>query len=181
MPLTANQIFVVFPHLVLTPIVGDPTLEGITTLQNKNNNNLSSLKSYLCDDTTGLLELSMPAATFTTIHPDVFVILFNPGAEPDVTEIAATNSTTKIAEIYSALKLRSQIYSEWVEVECISIKLNCAAVDETFYKYLKQQYTGYAHITLRHFLEHLTDTYTAVTLFDLEVNKQRITVVYDTN
>ena len=41
MPLNADQLLVVFPHPVLTNIVGDPNLESITLQKSEYNGNLA--------------------------------------------------------------------------------------------------------------------------------------------
>ena len=123
MPLNTNQLLAVFPHLVLTNIVGEPTLESITLQQSKHNENLASIKSNLGDALTGLMVISMKPETFATIHPDPFTIPTNPGPAPDPDVIAAASSTTKIADIYKAYALQSKIYSEFIEAERVSVML----------------------------------------------------------
>ena len=44
MPLNANQLLAVFPHLVLTKIIGEPNLASITLQQSEHNRNLASIK-----------------------------------------------------------------------------------------------------------------------------------------
>ena len=47
MPLNADQLLAVFPHPVLTMIVGDPNLAIITLQQSEHNGNLASIKLNL--------------------------------------------------------------------------------------------------------------------------------------
>ena len=101
MPLNSDQLLEVFPHLVLTNIVGVPNLTSITLQQSKHNGNLASIKSNLGDGLTGLMVLSMKLEIFNTIHPDIFVIPTNPGPAPDPVVIAAAFTATKIADTYS--------------------------------------------------------------------------------
>ena len=99
MPLNADQLLAVFPHPVLTKIIGEPTLESITLQQSEHNGNLASITSNLGDGSTGLLVISMKPSTFLTIHPGTFTKPTNPGAAPDPVDIAAAGSATKIADI----------------------------------------------------------------------------------
>ena len=69
MPLNADQLLAVFPHLVLTKIVGEPNLASITLQQSEHNGNLALIKSNLGDGLTGLMVLSMKPDIFKTIHP----------------------------------------------------------------------------------------------------------------
>ena len=95
MPLNSDQLLEVFPHLVLTNIVGEPNLTSITLQQSEHNGNLVSIKSNLGDGLTGLMVLSMKLDIFKTIHPDTFVIPTNPGPAPDPVVITAASTATK--------------------------------------------------------------------------------------
>ena len=114
MPLNADQLLAVFPHPVLTKIVGEPNLASITLQQSEHNRNLASIKSNLGDGLTGLMVLSMKPDIFKTIHPNAFEIPTNPGPAPDPDVIAESSTATKIADIYKACALESAIYAEYV-------------------------------------------------------------------
>ena len=43
MPLNADQLLAVFPHPVLTKIIGEPNLASITLQKSKHNRNLASI------------------------------------------------------------------------------------------------------------------------------------------
>ena len=70
MPLNADQLLAVFPHPVLTKIVGEPNLASITLQQSKHNGNLASIKSNMGDGPNSLMVLSMKPDIFKTIHPN---------------------------------------------------------------------------------------------------------------
>ena len=114
MPLNADQLLAVFPHPVLTKIVGEPTLESITLQKSKHNGNLASINSNLGYGLTNLMVISMKPETFATIHPDPFTIPTSPGPAPDPNAISAASSATKIADIYKAYALQSKIYSTYL-------------------------------------------------------------------
>ena len=166
MPLNADQLLAVFPHPVLTKIIGEPNLASITLQQSEHNGNLASIKSNLGDGLTGLMVLSMKPNIFKTIHPDAFEITTNPGPAPDPAVIAAAFTCTKIAEIYKAYALESAMYAEYVTAERISVKLALDSMSELYYKALKNAYTVYAGVTLRQLLDHLVTTYAAIDQFD---------------
>ena len=84
MPLNNDQLLAVFPHLVLTNMVGEPTLESITLQQSENNGNLASIKSNLGYGLTGLMVISIKPATFAIVHPSPLMIPTNPGPAPDL-------------------------------------------------------------------------------------------------
>ena len=148
MTLNADQILEVFPHQVLTKIVGKPNLESITLQQSEHNGNLALIKSNLGDGLTGLVVLSMKPDIFKTIHPNTFVIPTNPGPAPDPDVIAEASTATNITDIYKAYALESAIYSEFVTSERISVKLALDSMPELYYKTLKHAHTGYANVTL---------------------------------
>ena len=137
MPLNADQLLAVFPHLVLTKIIGEPNLASITLPQSKHNGNLATIKSKLGDGLTGLMVLSMKPDIFKTIQPDAFEIPTNTGPAPDPTVIAAASTATKIADVYKAYALESAIYAEYVTAECISVELALDYMSEMYYKALK--------------------------------------------
>ena len=171
MPLNANQILAVFPHLVLTKIIGKPNFASITPQQSKHNGNLASIKSNLGDGLTGLTFLSTKPDIFKTIHPNTFVIPTNLGPAPDPAVIAAASMVTKIADSYKAYALESAIYAEYVTAEHISVKLALDSMSKLYFKSLKNTYTGYAGVTLRQLLYHLVTTYAEIDQFDLEKNQ----------
>ena len=121
MPLNADQLLAVFPHPVLTKIIGKPNLTSITLQQSKHNGNLASIKSNLGDGLTGLMVLSMTPDIFKTIHPDAFKIPTNPSPAPDPVVIAAASTATKIADIYKPYALERAVYAEYVTAERISM------------------------------------------------------------
>ena len=135
MPLNADQILAVFPHLVLTKIVGEPNLASITLQQSKHNGNLASIKTNLGNGLTGLMVLSMKPDIFKTIHPNAFVIPTNPGPAPDPAVIVESSTATKIVDLYKAYALESAIYTEYVTEERISMKLALDYMSELYYKY----------------------------------------------
>ena len=111
MPLNAEQLLAVFLYPVLTKILGEPNLASITFQQSEHNGNLASIKSNLGDGLTGLMVISMKPEIFSTVHPDDFAILTNLGPAPDPDTIAAASTATKIADLYKAYALESDIYS----------------------------------------------------------------------
>ena len=173
MPLNADQLLAVFPHPVLTNIVGEPNLASIMLQQSEHNGNLALIKSNLGDGLTGLIVLSMKPEIFKTIHPDTFVIPTNPVPVPDPDVIAAASTDTNIADIYKVYALESAIYSEFVTAERISLKLALDYMSELYYKTLKNTHTGYANVTLRQLIDHLVTTYAAIGQFDLDKNQEK--------
>ena len=166
MPINADQLMAVFPHPVLTNIVGEPTLGRITLQQSEHNGNLASIKYNLGYGLTGLMVISMKPATFATIQPDPFTIPTNPAPGPDPDAIAAASSSTKIANIYKAYALQRKIYSEFIKAERISVKLSLDSMADIYYKALKHTHTGYAKMTLPQLLDHLVTTYAFINQFD---------------
>ena len=61
--------------------------------------------------------ISMKPEIFATIHPDAFAIPTNPGPAPDPDSIATASTAIKIADLYKAYALESDIYSEFVAAE----------------------------------------------------------------
>ena len=100
--------------------------------------------------------VSMKTKIFATIHPNPFAIPTNPGPAPDPNAIATASSATKIADIYKAYALQSNIYSEFIAAKQISVNLKLESMSEIYYKALKHTHTGYANVTLQQLLDHLS-------------------------
>ena len=162
-----------FPHPVLTRIVGEPTLEIITLQQSKHNGHLAFVKSNLGDGLTVLMVIFMKPETFATINPDPFTIPTNPGPAPEPDAISAASSATKTADIYKSYALKRKIYSEFIETERISVKLALDLMAKIYYKALKHIHTGYAKVTLRQLLNHLVATYSAIDQLTWRRTKRR--------
>ena len=92
--------------------------------------------------------ISMKPESFANIHRENFAILTNPGPDPDPDTIAAASTATKIADIYKAYALESEIYYEFLAAERITVKLALDLIDELYYKTMKHAHTGYANVTL---------------------------------
>ena len=130
---------------------------------------------------TGLMVISMKPAIFATIHSDPFTIPTNPGPAPDPNAIAAASSATKNIDLYKAYALHSNIYSEFIAAERISVKLALDLIAKIYYKAFKKTHTSYANVTLRQLLNHLATTYAATNQFDLEKNQENMTAHYNPN
>ena len=161
--------------------MGKHKLKSITLQQSEHSGNLASIKSNLGYGLTGLMVISMNPSTFATIHPDPFAIPTNPGPALDPDAIDTASSDTKIADINKAYALRSKIYSEFIAVERISVKLALDSMAKIYYEALKHTHTGYAKVTLRQLLDHLVTTYAVIDKFDLEENQEKITARYNPN
>ena len=123
----------------------------------------------------------MKPEIFATIHLDTFAIPTNPGPLPDPDTIASASTATNIDDLYKAYALESDIYSEFMSAERISVKLALDSMAELYYNNLKHTHTGYANVTLRQLLEHLVTTYDDIYQFDLEKNQEKMTARYDPN
>ena len=125
--------------------------------------------------------ISMKPEIVATIHPNTFAIPTNPGPAPDPVVIAAASTATKITDLYKAYALKSEIYSEFVSAERISVKLVLDSMAELYYKTLKHAHTGYTNVTLWQLLDHLVTTYAAIDQFYLEKNQEKMTARYNPN
>ena len=90
------------------------------------------IKSNPGDGLNGLMVISMKPEIFATIHPNTFTIPTNPGPALDPDNIAAASTATKIADLYKAYALKSNIYAEFVSAERISVKLALDSMAELY-------------------------------------------------
>ena len=113
--------------------------------------------------------------------PNPFAIPTNPVPAPDPKAIAAASSATKVADLYKAYALQSNIYLEFVAAKRISVKLVLDSMAKLYYKAFKHTHTGYANVTLRQLLDHLVTTYATIYQFGLEKNQEKMTARYTPN
>ena len=104
MPLNADQLLAVFPHPVLTKIVGETNLASSTHQQSEHNGNLASIKSNLAQLRSPLrpvLEETMVPATRTLSSATLLP------AEPALFSFSLRNlSTNKLPHSDKAYYLR---------------------------------------------------------------------------
>eukprot|EP00588_Corethron_pennatum_P017373 CAMPEP_0194307720 /NCGR_PEP_ID=MMETSP0171-20130528/4612_1 /TAXON_ID=218684 /ORGANISM="Corethron pennatum, Strain L29A3" /LENGTH=180 /DNA_ID=CAMNT_0039059935 /DNA_START=93 /DNA_END=631 /DNA_ORIENTATION=+ len=179
MPLKADQIEALLPNPILTPIVGEPTHEGLRLLQKEINKNLAAIPSNLGCGTKGFLWLSTSTTVYATISSVPFTPPTNPQSTPSSADLAAASSAKDIAAVHANHDLNVKLYEEYMAADRLSVKLITNAVEDIFTASLANEYTGYASVTTKELLKHLNDEYSDIDDAQLSANLVTIGAPYD--
>jgi hypothetical protein len=147
---SSGDILEGFPHPTITPVIGIPTYKSIAEINLKLNANAASVHSNL--GAHGLLALTIDPAVYNTISPDPFLPPANPGANP----ILPDNATVAfIAELIRQHAASLRIWKEYLSTDKTLKQQLLAAIDDIYYRSLRNRITGYANVTTLTILRHL--------------------------
>jgi hypothetical protein len=173
---SSGDILEGFPHPTITPVIGIPTYESIAEINLKLNANAASVHSNLGDGAHGLLALTIDPAIYNTISPDPFVPPANPSANP----VLPDNSTVAfIAELTRQHAASLRIWKEYLSTDKTLKQQLLAAIDDIYYRSLRNRITGYANVTTLTILRHLYDSYGNISPTDLIDNDTRMKAPYN--
>ena len=160
----------VFPHEILTPIVGKPTHETVKLLRKEAYANAYENECTLGGGDNGYLGLIMPANEYrdiqikagTTVASD-FIKPIPPDPAANATIISSTNK--KILD-YKAMEghLKRQIL---------------AAVEREYIESLDDDSVGFARITAKALLEFIVQKYDVITYHELVTNREKLSETWD--
>jgi regulator of replication initiation timing len=165
-----------FPHPTIPAVIGIPTYETISEVNLQLNANAASVHSNLGDGAHGLLALTINPAVFNTLSAVAFVVPVNPGAQP-VIPAGATNH--QINAIQNQHKENHRIWKEYLATDKALKQMLLAAVNEMYYRSLRNRITGYANVSTLAILTHLYTTYGNINPTDLIENDSRMKKSYD--
>jgi hypothetical protein len=165
-----------FPHPSIQPILGPPTYASIAEVHLQLNANAASVFSNLGNGTLGLLALTVTEEVYDTLSDEPFVPPENPGTQPDLPGNANNN---QIAEFVAQHKEDKRIWREYQATDKALKQQLLAAVNEMYYKVLRNRITGYATVTTLQLLKHLYKVYGNITPSDLADNDARLKTPYD--
>jgi hypothetical protein len=134
-----------FPHPSIPPILGIPTYVTIAELHLKLNTNAASVFSSHGDGAHGLLALTVSAeAVYNTLSDTPFIQPVNPGPQP----VIPANATGP--QISAITRSHTESHRTWKEYMATDKRLKqqlLAAVNETYYRTLRNRITGFANTT----------------------------------
>jgi hypothetical protein len=81
---TPDELIAGFPHSSLPKVTGEPTFEDLKVIRRLLNTNAMSVYSYVGGGPHGHLGIIMTNEEYFAIAADVFQLLDNPGASPEV-------------------------------------------------------------------------------------------------
>jgi hypothetical protein len=167
-----------FPHPYpsIPPILGVPSYTTITELHLKLNANAASIFSSLGDGTHGLLALTVSNVVYNTLSAIPFIQPINPGLQPN---ILAGATGQQISAITWGHTKTHRIWKEYLATDKNLKQQVLAAVNETYYRTLRNRITGFANVTTWQLIEHLYNTYGNINPADLIDNDERMKTTYE--
>ena len=164
-----------FPHPVIPMINGKPTYEAITELHRLLNSNAASVYSNLENGTSGNLMLTVTPQVYLSQAAAPFISPFNLGYSPAV---PINSARPQIAAIKRQFKVDRKIWEVWINTDKALKGQVFGAVEESFYRVLRNRHTGYAGVNTLQLITYLCDMYDNITPEDLVANDARMKTQY---
>jgi hypothetical protein len=120
--------------------------------------------------------LTVTPAVYLSQAATNFIAPLNPGKSPVVPDTA---TGPQIAGLERAFKAARQIWVAWNNTDKALKEQVLGAVEESFYRVLRNRHTGYAGVTTLQLITHLYDMYSNLTPEDLAANDERMKTQYD--
>jgi hypothetical protein len=167
----------IFARPVLTKIINEPDYDSLKTLQSEINANAIGIPSIRGGGAHGHLALVLPSTTLLILTNNVaFEPPEHPGSEPDHTEKQNGNEYTETNRAFLADTLE---YNKYLHVEQALKMQLLTAVDPIYIEILRDPILAFARVTCLKLLEHLTETYGAITFDQLEENMNNLDRLWD--
>ena len=168
---TAITVADSFPHPTLTAIVGTPTFPKVTLMTQELFANAASVQSSLTHPDLGHAVLVLGAAAYNVLaaangHP-VWADPPRPPAEPN---LHGLNSNQALATAKNAHDRAVNDYNAFNNTKSALKKLILAAIEPEYVASLKDPVLGFATVTARQLIVHITQYYGTVTRVDLDAN-----------
>jgi hypothetical protein len=167
-----------FPHPTLTPIQGKPTPHDIQRLRRELVANAMAIPSTRGGGEHGHLILILQDDEYYNITNHAFRQPEHPGQPPE----HAPNATN--AQIHAAdttYQRNITDFTTYINTRNALRAQILVALNENYYSILNDPLFGYATITPRDLLRHLTTTYGKITTKDLETNREALKAPWDPN
>jgi hypothetical protein len=158
----------VFPHTVLTKVVGKPDNSSIKLLKKELMANAISIPSNRGGGQYGHLILTMNANEYIAIATHEFNVPMHPGDAPT----HAQNATApQITEENRRFLQHSKEYTTFLTAQSELKNQILAVVEPTFLAAIQHEDLGFAPVTVLQILEHLDATYGIITHDQLSENQ----------
>ena len=126
--------------------MGQPNYETLAEVHLKLNKNTASVHSHLGNGQLILLFLTIAPVVYNTQSNIVFVDPANPGPFPVIPQVL---TAAHIADIGRKYNVDSVFYTKYDMTDKAPKSLLITAVDETYIRYLRYKYIGYANVTTK--------------------------------
>ena len=170
MPFDIDKITAGFPHPTVDPIIGLPICQSVKELQVKLNANAASIYMNLGDGKHGLLRLTVYEIQYNTVALIPFIAPTNPG----ILIYSVNALIPKMAKEKVALDLATRSFREYVLADNALKQLLLNAVEDKYYRVLRDSLIGYTNVTTRTLIKHLFTNYGDITSTQLAANDAQL-------
>ena len=167
-----------FPRPTVDPILGLPTYVTIKELHVQLNANAASIFTNLGDGQHGYLRLTVSDAQYNSVSAVPFVAPVNPGATVTY-PFNATSARTRQAD--DAHDKAYRLFKDYTLADKALKQLFLGAIEEKYYRVLRNDLIGYANVTTRDLIKHFYTGYGDITSAQLADNDVKLRSVYDPN
>ena len=162
-----------FPIIPRKP--GLPTFQIVNNVHNKSKANAALISSSLGGGSYRLLGIGLSPATYHQITGSHFVRPTNPGALSQNANGTAVMMSEQISQHKEELRIFRQ-----VENSDLALKYQLIDVfDETYFRGLRNQHTGFAGVSYFQMISHLYVNYGTITAVNLIENERRMDIPFD--
>ena len=177
MPFDIDKTTAGFPHPTVDPIIGLPNYQSIKEMHVKLNANAASVYTNFGDGKHGLLRLTVAETQYNTVAIIHFVAPTNPG----ILIYSVNASAPKMVKEKEAHGLAIISFREYTLVDNALKQLLLNAVEDKYYRVLRDSLIGYANVTARTLIKHLFTTYCDIVSTQLTANDAQLCSAYNPN
>jgi hypothetical protein len=178
---TVEEVMASFPHPLLPTVQGEPDYQTIHAARKFLQANSRAIDTHLGGCTLGHLGLIISDASYTIIAPTTDAVLTlwitpqSPGRAPANTD----GTAAQISAAHHIWEEDVQTYRTFTSVQQ-ALKMQIIRLFEPMYlDILNENMVGYANISARDMLDHLSETYGNITAVDLEINFEHMCRAWD--
>ena len=176
-PESVDKLIASFPNSSLTKIIARPTFSTLKTLFHEIRENAGSIYTPLGGGMHGYQGITYSVAEYAQISPIQWVNPVHPG--PAINPVGMNNTAYRNAEhLYNTAV---DAFLDFTNVQNALKKQIREAIDEQFYKGLKETMHQYNRRSVLQFMTHLWESYGEITQPELMNNYQRMNQAYDTS
>lgn len=163
-----------FPHPVLTPIIGEPTVLSIRKLRREIYTNAAACHSTRGGGVNGHLGLVLTELAYLVRAGQPYIVPVHPGAVPvhgvGATAAQITETNRQFAQSQADHRLHTTVLQELR-------KQIIAAVEPKYFAILNNGDFGLTDVSALALIQHLEATYGTITPEDIEANRNLLTAI----
>ena len=142
------------------------------------NVNAASIFSNLGDGQHGLLRLTVSDAQYNYVSTVPFVQTMNPG--PTMSSVLYATAA-QIKQAVDQHELQIKLFREYTLIDKVLKQLMLSAVEDKYYRVMRNSLIGYANVTTRSLIQYLYQAYVNITPTQVSNNDKKLRAPYDPN